>query len=308
MKRAIILGSAGQDGTYLRAHLEGMGYRVLGVASGSPVDITRPEDAASLVSGFQPDEIYHLAALHRSSETGEEVSSSTFERMYKVNFFSLLHFLDAMVRSAPSARLFYAASSHIFDGTVPAPQDEHTPMDPRSIYAMTKADGRRACGMYRERFGLHASAGILYGHESSLRPPGFLSRKVVEGALDIAEGKMDLLHVGDLSAQVDWGWAPDYVEAMHAILQLESGGDYIISSGRARPVEGFVAAVFQRLGMDWRERVRENPGVLLRRGPVRVGNPVRLKSATGWEARMDLETIADRLLEAAMEARLRHEP
>lgn len=299
MKRALLIGSTGQDGTYLGRFLEGKGYEVRGVHGSSPLDITRAKDVAALVEAFRPDEAYHLAARHASSEAREEALGLEIEEAYGINFHSLAHLLEAVRTHAPSCRVFYAASSHVFDGGVGTPQDETTPMDPRSVYAMTKADGRRLCGLYRERYGLFTSVGILYGHESPLRPRGFLSRRVVEGALKIAGGGRDPLVVGDLSVDVDWGWAPEYVEAMHAMLQLAKGGDFIVASGKGRPVSEFVAAVFEVLGLDWRRHVQEDPALLRRRGPRRIGDPSRLRAASGWSARMGFEAMASALVEAA---------
>ena len=309
MKTAIVVGCEGQDGRLLTAHLRGRGYRTLGLGRTSvradgidwprPVDITRPDEVAALVAALRPDEIYHLAAIHHSSEEEHAEDLAAFRRMYEVNFFSLLNFLDAARRASPGSRIFFAASSHVFGTPAREVQDEDTPLRPESVYAMTKTDGLLACRLHRERHGLFASAGILYTHESALRDEKFLSMKIVRAALRIKAGGQDTLVLGRLDARIDWGFAGDYVDAMQRILSAPRAGEFVVATGAAHSVGEFARIVFETLGLDWRRHVREDPSLLTRAAPVRIGDPRRLREATGWLPATGFEAMIQGLLRAA---------
>lgn len=312
MKSALIVGSEGQDGRVLRARLERQGDRVLGlhrggvVASGvewsRAVDITRFEDVREVVQAVRPDEIYHLAAIHHSSEEAHVEDRASFLRLYEVNFFSLLNFLEAARLASPSSRVFFAASSHIFGTPGTEVQDETTPLNPESIYAMTKVDGLLACRLYRRVHGLFASTGILYTHESPSRDEKFLSMKIVRAALRIKAGTQRELLLGRLDARVDWGFAEDYVEAMQGILGAPEAGEFVVATGTAHSVEDFVRVAFEAVGLDWRRHVREDPSLITRDTPLRIGNPARLKAATGWSPRTGFETMVHELVRSAQAA------
>jgi GDPmannose 4,6-dehydratase len=312
MKTAVIVGSEGQDGRLLNALLRQKGYRTLGVGREAvradglgwprPIDITRPDDVKALVTALRPDEIYHLAAIHHSSQEAHAEDLPAFRRMYEVNFFSLLNCLEAVRAASPASRLFFAASSHIF-GTPPGEvQDETTPLRPESVYAMTKSDGLLACRLYRETYGLFASTGILYTHESAWRDEKFLSMKIVRAALRIRAGDERELVLGSLDARIDWGAAVDTVDAMHRILGASSPGEFIVATGVAHSVGEFARIAFETLGLDWRRHVREDPAVLTRRTPVRIGDPRRLREATGWSAATGFEAMIRGLVSAAAAA------
>jgi GDPmannose 4,6-dehydratase len=309
MKSAIIVGCEGQDGRLLTDRLRGQGYRTLGVgrtsvrASGldwpRPIDITRPGEVEAVVTALQPDEIYHLAAIHHSSEEEHAEDLAAFRRMYEVNFFSLLNFLDAARVGSPASRLFFAASSHVFGTPTRDVQDEETPLGPESIYAMTKTDGLLACRLYRERHGLFASTGILYTHESALRDEKFLSMKIVRGALRIKADKQRELVLGRLDARIDWGFAGDYVDAMQRILAAPRSDEFVVATGASHTVGEFARVVFETIGLDWRDHVREDPALLTRVTPVRIGDPRRLREATGWSPATPFEEMIRILLRSA---------
>jgi GDPmannose 4,6-dehydratase len=212
----------------------------------------------------------------------------------------LVHFLEAIRRFSPATRLFYAASSHVFGSPRVPLQDEDTPLAPANVYGVTKAAGLLTCRYYRAVHGVYAAAGILYNHESPLRGPGFVSQKIVSGAVDIKCGRRDRLVLGDLSAAVDWGYAPDYVEAMRLILRLPRAEDFVVATGRKRTVRDFVKAVCRRLDLDWRACVAENPGVLTKKKAVLVGNAAKLRRLTGWKPSVDFDGMVDRLVAAAL--------
>jgi GDPmannose 4,6-dehydratase len=315
MKTAVIVGCEGQDGRLLTSLLREKGYRTLGLGRTSvraeggdwprpidltrPLDITRPDAVRALVAALRPDEIYHLAAIHHSSEEEHAEDLAAFRLMYEVNFFSLLNFLDAVRVASPGSRLFFAASSHVFGTPAREMQDEETPLRPESIYGMTKADGLLACRLHRERHGLFASTGILYTHESELRDEKFLSMKIVRAALRIKAGEQRELVLGRLDARIDWGFAGDYVDAMQRILAAPRAGEFVVATGAAHSVGEFAQVVFESLGLDWRRHVREDPALLTRPAPVRIGDPRRLRGATGWTPATGFDEMIRILLRAA---------
>jgi len=306
MKTAIVIGSGGQDGRLLIESLRPCGYRILGIGRSSvtatglewtrPVDITRADEVAAVVEALQPDEIYHLAAIHHSSQESPTEDLPAFRRLYEVNFFSLLHFLEAARVRSPRSRLFFAASSHIFGDPATTVQDETTPLRPDSVYGMTKADGLLACRLYRDRHGLFASTGILYTHESPYRDEKFLAMKIVRAALRVKAGQQQELVVGSLDTTIDWGWAQDYVEAMRLIVAADEAGTFVIATGAPHTVRDVLRVAFEAVGLDWRRHVREDPAVVTRPSPVRVGNPARLRSATGWSPKTSFESMIGALV------------
>lgn len=276
--------------------LRDLGYSLL--------ELGRGELNSSLLKAWLeengPAEIYYLAAYHHSSQDNIGDELELFRHSYAVHVDGLLLCLEIMRHNSPCSRLFYAASSHVFGRAITSPQDEDTPLNPICPYGISKVAGIQLLRYYRQIHGLFASVGILYNHESPLRRPEFLSRKIVKAAMAIKEGRETELLLGNLSAQVDFGYAPEYTQAMRLILGLEFPEDFIIASGKSSTVQDFVAAVFNELGLDWQKYVRESPGLLrknLDRG-ILVGNAGHLFAKTGWRATMSLQEIARALLKA----------
>jgi GDPmannose 4,6-dehydratase len=306
MRSAIVVGHHGQDGRLLTGQLRADGVPTLGIGRGTidpsgvtwnrTVDITRAAEVAAVVGALRPDALFHLAALHESSEETPTFDLDAIRARYEVNFFSLLHCLEAIRVVSPATRLFFAASSHIFGAPDTEVQDEETPLRPDSVYGMTKADGLLACRLYRARHRLHASVGILYTHESPHRDAKFLAMKIARAARRIRAGRPEPLVIGDLDAVIDWGWAPDYVDAMRRIVALDAPGEFVIATGERRTVRDFLDAAFGAVGLDWRPHVREDAGILARPGRPRVGNAARLRAATGWAPTLGFEEIARRLV------------
>jgi GDPmannose 4,6-dehydratase len=313
MPRAIIVGATGQDGTFLYRLLERKYYRVLGIGrhrlitndkkwTNEPVpDIRCFEDVSNLVRKVQPDEIYHLAAIHQSSEDPVIDPLNLFQESYAVNVHSLFNFLEAIRQFSPDTRLFYAASSHIFGRPEHEPQDENTPINPLDIYAITKVSGLHLCRMYRTVYKVFASVGILYNHESPFRGQQFVSRKIVKAVTRCRNDSAYRLLLGDLSVEVDWGYAPDYVEAMYRIVNLKEADDFIIATGEKHTVEDFVRTAFDTIGLDWHKFVNEKKEIITRPAVTLVGNPAKLVRKTGWKRSVTFYEMVKLLVESAGE-------
>jgi GDPmannose 4,6-dehydratase len=311
MKKAIIIGCNGQDGTYLFQGLQKRGYEIIGIGkdvirstlpeSIQPVDIVEKKEVYDLLSMYKPDEIYHLAAVHQSSEDIHFDDAKWFRQSFDVNVFSLINLLDGIKKYSEHSRLFYAASSHIFGDPVENIQDETTPFSPNCIYGITKCAGVHACHFYRENHAVFASVGILYNHESPLRSSKFVSKKIVKAAVAIKNRLQDKLIVGNLDASIDWGYAPDYVEAMYRILQLPSPVDLIVSSGYSHTVRDFIKGVFEYLELEWSKYVKEDPGLITKKEKQNLkGAYSKLNSMTGWEPSVSFDELIKLMVRDAL--------
>lgn len=306
MKRAIIVGVNGQDGRLLYDFLLKRRYSIVGIdknlvrcsrgVSFEQVDIYKSAAVNNLISKFQPREVYYLAAFHHSSEDPQINNPELLRRSYEAHVAGLGNFLEAIKSFLPKARLFYAASSHIFGETKKEKQDEKTPINPVCIYGITKAAGLELCRFYRSRYRVFAAAGILYNHESALRPEGFVSKKIIRGAINIKGGKQKELALGNLRAINDWGYAPDYVRAMHLILNSRLPDDFVIATGRRHTVLDFVKTAFDYLELDWRLYIKEDCGIVRKQNFCRIGNPAKLMRATGWKPSVDFKEMVKLLL------------
>jgi len=311
MKKAIIIGCNGQDGTYLFRGLQQRGYEIIGIGkdvvrstfpeSIQPIDIVEKKEVYDLLSMYRPDEIYHLAAVHQSSEDIHFDDAEWFRKSFDINVLSLINFLDGIVKYSGHSRLFYAASSHIFGDPVENIQDETTPFSPNCIYGITKYAGVQACRFYREKHAVFASVGILYNHESPLRSSKFISKKIVKAAVAIRNRLQDKLIVGNLDASIDWGYAPDYVEAMYSILQLSSAGDFVVSSGYTHTVRDFIKGVFEYLELEWSKYVKEDPSLITKKVKQNLkGDYSKLNLMTGWEPSVSFDELIKLMVSDAL--------
>jgi GDPmannose 4,6-dehydratase len=311
MPRALITGATGQDGTLLYRLLDEKNYQVFGLGrtrtitnhepwKGSrTVDISNFDEVSALIRWIRPDEIYHLAAVHQSSEDPVMDPVTLFSQSFSVNVVALFNFLEAVRQFSPETRLFYAASSHIFGIPEAEPQDENTPVRPMNIYAVTKAAGLNLCRMYRTVHQVYASAGILYNHESPLRGEQFVSQKIARGAVRCRNDPSYRLVLGDLNGEVDWGYAPDYVDAMFRILSLPEADDFVVATGEKHTVADFARIAFDALGLDWREFVTEHREIITRPAVARVGNPAKLVGKTGWQQSVTFSGMVKKMVESA---------
>jgi len=307
MKKALIVGRAGQDGRLLQEHLLQLGYQVAGIGRHeycSPANEVRPfdirvrEQVSGLLKNLKPDEIYYLAAYHHSSEETIPSEEELWHHSFDVHVYAWLNFLEAARTDSPHSRLFYAASSLIYGAAESDRQNEDTPWRPQTPYGATKASGMLAAATYRQRHGLFAAGGILFNHESELRSEKFISQKIVRAAVAVQAGRQKQLVVGNLNAQVDWGYARDYVDAMQKILQLPKAGDFVIASGKAHSVGDLAETAFSLLGLDWKKHAVEDSAVIKRQLKPMVGDASKLFRQCGWQPCTSFREMIRRMLVA----------
>jgi GDPmannose 4,6-dehydratase len=245
----------------------------------------------------QPDEIYNLAgqssvglSFDQPVETLESISVGTLNLLEAIRFMKL------------PTRLYNAGSSECFGNTGGEPADENTPFRPRSPYAVAKATAFWEIANYREAYNLYASTGILFNHESPLRPERFVTQKIVRSACRIARGADEKLKLGNIEIARDWGWAPEYVEAMWLILQQEKADDFVIATGETNRLEDFVAEVFRCVGLDWCDHV-ESDASLLRPSEIMISraNPEKSARILGWQTTNRMKDVARMMVEEFMQ-------
>lgn len=314
MKKALICGVSGQDGAYLAQLLLSKGYLVCGTSRDAQISSFRNlvrlgiRDQVKLASvslndfrsvlqvlmKIQPDEVYNLAgqssvglSFEQPVETLESVSVGT------------LNVLEAIRFTGQPIKFYNASSSECFGDIGKKAADETTPFRPRSPYAVAKAAAFWEVANYREAYGLFACSGILFNHESPLRPERFVTQKIITAASAIAQGSQEKLHLGNISISRDWGWAPEYVEAMYLMLQQEEPDDYVVATGETSKLEDFVAEAFTCVGLNWQEHVVTDSS-LLRPTDINVGrgDPYKAKEKLGWQAKYKMNDVVRMMVEA----------
>jgi GDPmannose 4,6-dehydratase len=314
MKRALICGIGGQDGSYLAELLLGKGYEVFGSSRDAQVStfhnlrelgiLGRVETLSIATNDFRsvlhalrrirPDEVYNLSgqssvglSFDQPVETMESIGIAT------LNLLEAIRFLETPMR-------FYSAgSSECFGNAGDAPCNEAAPLRPLSPYAVAKAAAFWQVSSYRQAYGMHACTGILFNHESPLRPERFVTKKVVAAACRIAQGSNERLKLGNLAISRDWGWAPEYVEAMWRILQRDTPDDYVIATGVNHTLSDFVATVFAQAGLDWQDHVSVDPSLFRPNEMVACrADTSRAHDVLGWRARYTMPDVARMMVEA----------
>lgn len=312
-KKALICGISGQDGAYLSKLLLDKGYDVYGTARDAQMstfgnllrlgvrdqvhlDSMALNDFRSVLqvlSRVKPDELYNLAgqssvglSFQQPVETLESISVGVLNLLEAIRFIGL------------PVRFYNAGSSECFGDTRGAAADETTPFHPRSPYAVAKATAFWELANYREAYGLFALTGVLFNHESPLRPERFVTKKIVTTACRIASGSDEKLHLGNISIARDWGWAPEYVEAMWLMMQQDTPDDFVIATGETHSLEEFVAEAFNCVGLDWHNHVITDPS-LYRPTEISIGkgSPAKAERVLGWKARYRMRDVVRMMME-----------
>ena len=313
MSTALITGITGQDGAYLAQLLLEKGYRVVGafrrastVATSRldslgitheiemvPFDLTDHGNMRRVIYSVAPDEIYNLAAQSCVGVSFEQPVTTG-----DITGVGVVRLLEAIREANPKTRFYQASTSEMF-GKAPAPQSEATPFYPRSPYAVSKLYAHWSTVNYRESYGMHASSGILFNHESELRGAEFVTRKITLAAARRKHGIQKDLKLGNLDARRDWGYAKEYVEAMHLMLQQPEPDDYVIATGETHSVEEFVTAAFEAADLDWEQHVVIDPAFLR---PAEVdlllGDITKARTKLGWEPKTAFKDLVALMVEA----------
>ena len=313
--KALICGVGGQDGAYLAQLLLAKGYEVIGTSRDSmvaPFDslvhleirdqiqtvsmaINDFRSVLSTLKRFLPDEVYNLAgqssvglSFEQPVETMESISGGT------LNLLEAIRFIDYPIR------FYNAGSSECFGDTGVLPANELSPFKPRSPYAVAKASSYWIVSNYREAYALFACTGILFNHESPIRPGRFVTQKIVHSASKIAQGHQEKLRLGNIFIERDWGWAPDYVEAMWRMLNATEPDDYVIATGRTVSLEYFTSKVFDHFGLNWRDHVVTDSS-LLRPTDIKTGraDPSKANEILNWSYTVDVDGVISRMCDAS---------
>ncbi len=318
-KTALITGITGQDGGYLAALLLDKGYTVHGMIrptadiAGSRIDtlihahpgrvhlhyadLTDTSSLAALMDKSEPDEVYHLAG-----QSHIQVSFDLPEYTGETTALGTLRLLEVIRRRHKPVRFYQAATSEIFGEPEEVPQTEHTPFRPVNPYAAAKLYAFSLAGVYRRAYGLHASNGILFNHESPFRGPNYVTRKIARAAAEAGAGSTEGVALGNLEARRDWGYAGDYVEAMYLIVQADEADDYVIATGESHSVREFCERAFARVGLDYRDHVHQDPAFFR---PVDItetrGDATKARERLGWTPRVTFDQLVDMMVDAEIE-------
>jgi GDPmannose 4,6-dehydratase len=318
-KCALITGITGQDGSYLAELLLGKGYEVHGIIRRSssfnteridPIykdrhdkgarlflhygDLSDPSSLIKILGETQPEEIYNLAA-----QSHVRVSFDIPEFTGDVTAIGTVRLLDAMRQVAPKARFYQASSSEMYGLVQAVPQNETTPFYPRSPYAAAKVYSHWITVNYRESYGLHASSGILFNHESPRRGETFVTRKITRAVARIKAGLQDKVYLGNLEAKRDWGYAPEYVEAMWRMLQQDQPDDYVVATGETHTVQEFLEVAFARAGLDPKKHAAFDKRYLRpAEVDLLIGDASKAKKKLGWEPKVKFKQLAEIMVDA----------
>lgn len=310
MGTILITGISGQDGSYLAEQLREEGHQVVGLLrQGRAVPARRAEgieiaewdfvDVAALcelLRTFQPVAFYNFAAFSTGAGMYDDAAA-----IGEFNGIAVVRMLQAIAETDASIRFCQASSSEMFGDPVEAPQNEATPFRPRSPYGAAKLFAHTAVHAYRERHGVFACSAILYNHESPRRSPAFVTRKIADAVARIQSGSREPLHLGNLEARRDWGYAPDYVRAMRLMLAQGQADDYIVATGQLHSVRELCRVAFSHAGLDYRDWIKDSVADLRHdaRGPL-VGDATKACDALGWQPVMNFEALVRLMVDASI--------
>ncbi len=315
-KRALITGITGQDGAYLAKFLVGKGYKVFGGYRRSstrnfwrlhyvdvkkdielvPFDLIDQTSIMAAIKHAEPDEIYNLAAQSFVGVSFDEAVSTG-----EVSGLGVTRVLDSIRLINPRIKFYQASTSEMY-GNAPAPQNETTPFEPQSPYAAAKLYGHWATKNYRTGYGLHASSGILFNHESPIRGIDFVTKKISDGVARVKLGYIPEMYLGNLDAKRDWGFAGDYVEAMWLMLQQPKPDDYVIATGETHSVREFAEEAFAHAGLDYKKYIKVKDEF---KRPLEVhhleGDPTKAKKVLGWKPKTTFKELVHKMVDADFE-------
>jgi GDPmannose 4,6-dehydratase len=315
-KKALVTGITGQDGSYLAELLLSKGYEVIGLHRRSstvtfdriahltdrltlvPADLLDEGSMIRILRDHRPDEVYNLAA-----QSFVQTSFAQPTLTGEVTAIGVTRLLDAILLVDPSIRFYQASSSEMFGKVLEVPQVETTPFYPRSPYGVAKVYGHWITVNYRESYGMHASSGILFNHESPRRGLEFVTRKVTFSAAAIKLGLQKNVSLGNLDAQRDWGFAADYVQAMWLMLQQDEPGDYVVATGETHPVRELCQIAFDQAGLNWEDHVVIDPQ-FMRPAEVDllIGDPGKARDVLGWKPQVGFDELVRMMVDADLAA------
>lgn len=314
MKKAIISGVTGQDGSYLAELLLSKGYEVHGIMRRHSTfaseridslyanpnfkthygDLTDSPSISALIAEIQPDEFYNLGAMSQV-----RISFDVPQYTLEANTVGVLNVLEAIRRLSPQTKFYQASSSEMFGAPgVPPPFNEQTPMIPQSPYGVAKLAAYHLTQQYRDGYGLFATTGILFNHESPRRGGNFVTKKVTQAVARIKKGSKEKLVLGNLEAKRDWGWSPEFVEAIYMIMQQEKPNVYVVATGETHSIREFVDEAFKYVGLNWEDHVTfddkfKRPNEV----PLLLGDASKIKKELGWEPKMKFQDIVHGMID-----------
>lgn len=318
MKTAIISGITGQDGSYLAELLLSKGYEVHGIMRRHSTfasdridhlyknpnfhthygDLTDSPSISALISSIQPDEFYNLGAMSHV-----RISFDIPQYTLEANSVGVLNVLEAIRKLSPRTKFYQASSSEMFGAPeVPPPFNEHTPMIPQSPYGVAKLAAYHLTRQYRDGYGLFATTGILFNHESPRRGGNFVTKKISKAVARIKQGKQKELVLGNLDAKRDWGWSPEFVEAIWRIMQHEKPDVFVVATGETHTIREFVEEAFKHVGLDWKKYVRfddkyKRPNEV----PLLLGDAAKTRKMLGWKPKMKFKDIIAAMVDYDLE-------
>jgi len=315
MKTAFISGCTGQDGSFLAEQLIKKGYDVHGMVQRSAVfdrqnidhigeltlhygDLTDYASLVRILEEVKPDEIYNLGAMSHVGISWEIPCYTA-----QATGVGVLNLLEAVRMTCPKAKIYQASTSEMFSGEEKEAQNENTKLDPRSPYSVSKLFAHLMCQVYRRAYGMYISCGILFNHESERRGKNFVTRKITIGISDILKGKQDKIHLGNLDAKRDWGYAPDYTEAMWMMLQQEKPDDFVIATGEMHSIKDFLEEAFKIVNLDWKDYVVIDQAYIRPSETEHLlGDASKAKEKLGWEPKTKFKDLVKIMVNADLKS------